>query len=51
LFIPYGIYELREPQWNDFDRGTSDSSTRALWKFYQQSHLVAKQEEHGERNV
>jgi hypothetical protein len=24
---------------------TSDSSTTALWKSYQQSHLVAKQEE------
>jgi hypothetical protein len=27
---------------------TPDSSTRALWKFYQQSHLVAKRKEHGE---
>jgi hypothetical protein len=28
-----------------------DSSTRALWQFYQQSHLVVKEEEHGKGNV
>jgi hypothetical protein len=29
---------------------TPDSSTRALWKSYQQSNLVANQEELGEGN-
>jgi hypothetical protein len=27
---------------------TPDLSTRALWKFYQQSHLIVNQEELGE---
>jgi hypothetical protein len=30
---------------------TPDSSTRALWQFYQQRHLVEKQEERGEGNA
>jgi hypothetical protein len=30
---------------------TPDSSTTALWKFYQRSYLVTKQEEHGEGNT
>jgi hypothetical protein len=29
-------------------RKSPDSSTRALWQLYLQSHLLAKQEEHGE---
>jgi hypothetical protein len=29
---------------------TPDFSTRALWKSYQQNHLVAKREELGEGN-
>jgi hypothetical protein len=29
---------------------TPDASTRALWQSYQQSHLVANQEEFGEGN-
>jgi hypothetical protein len=28
----------------------SDSSTRALWKYYQHRHLIAKQEDLGEEN-
>jgi hypothetical protein len=29
---------------------TPDSSTKVLWQLYQQSHLVANQENLGERN-
>jgi hypothetical protein len=29
---------------------TPDLSTRALWKFYQQSHLIVNQEEPGKRS-
>jgi hypothetical protein len=44
LFIPQVIYEHVEPWWN-INGKTPDSSTTALWQSYQQSHLVAKQEE------
>jgi hypothetical protein len=30
---------------------TPHSSTRVLWQIYQQTHLEAKQEEHGEGNT
>jgi hypothetical protein len=40
------LYTLGDPWWNDIDRGkASDSSTTAIWQSYQQSHLVAKQED------
>jgi hypothetical protein len=46
LFIPQVIYEHGKPWWNDIDRRkTPDLSTRALEHSYEQSHLVAKQEE------
>jgi hypothetical protein len=47
LFIPQVTYwyEHAEPWWNDTDGKTPDLSTRALWQSYQQSHLVAKQDE------
>jgi hypothetical protein len=38
------IHKPGEPWYNDIARKT-DSSTGALWKSYQQSHFVAKQEE------
>jgi hypothetical protein len=40
------IYERSKSWWNDIDSGeSSDSSTRALWKSYQQRYPVVKQEE------
>jgi hypothetical protein len=41
LFIRPVIYEHGVPWMNDIERRTPDSSTRALWQFYQQIHLVA----------
>jgi hypothetical protein len=40
------IYELEDPCWHRHGK-TPDSSTTALWQSYQQSNLVAKQEEPG----
>jgi hypothetical protein len=42
--------ELEEPWRKIYTEEKSDSSTRALWQSYKQSHLVANQEEHEEGN-
>jgi hypothetical protein len=39
------MYEHGEVWLNDADGKTANMSTRALWFFYQQSYIVAKQEE------
>jgi hypothetical protein len=44
------IYEQGEPWWKYIGRKNFDSSTRGLWLSYQQSFLVAKEEEFGEEN-
>jgi hypothetical protein len=44
------IYEHGEPWWKYIGRKNFDSSTRGLWLSYQQSFLVAKEEELGEEN-
>jgi hypothetical protein len=38
------LYKHGDPWWNDRGKA-SDSSTTAIWQSYQQSHLVAKQED------
>jgi hypothetical protein len=45
LFTPQEIYEHGEPWWNDIEREMTDSWIRTLCQSYQQSRLVAKQEE------
>jgi hypothetical protein len=39
---------MDKTRWNDIDRGTPDSSTRGLWKFYRQRYLIVEQEKHVE---
>jgi hypothetical protein len=44
------LYEHGEPWWDDIDRGNSWFVHQSPWQSYQQSHIVAKQEELGEGN-
>jgi hypothetical protein len=44
------IYEHGEPWWNGTGRGKLMNHLTELWQYYQQSHLVANQEELSEGN-
>jgi hypothetical protein len=50
LFIPQVICEHGEPWWSNIDRGKLLICSPELWQSYQQSCLVANQEELDEGN-